>query len=88
MNGLALMASVITHVVVAKTKSTLFTGPSGASAHSSVENTASASSVAMPALAMTSCFLRSASFQVSPVSVYRNGHMTRNATPMVGTRTP
>ena len=62
--------------------------PSGASAQSRVENTASMSSAAMPAEAMTSCLRRSASFQVSLVSVYRNGHNTRNATPMVGTRTP
>ena len=36
-------------------------------------------SVAMPAEAMIICFLRSASFHVSPTSVYRKGQSTRNA---------
>ena len=59
----------ITQVVLAKTKNTLLAAPSGDSAHSSVEITASISSAPMPAAAMTSCLRRSASFQVSLVSV-------------------
>ena len=69
MNGLRLIASVITQVVLASTKKTFFAAPSGESAQQSVAITASISSAPMPAAAITSCLRRSASFQVSLVSV-------------------
>ena len=66
----------------------LFIAPSGVITQSSVAKQASASSASTPAEAMAICFFRSASFQVSLVSVYRKGHITRKASPIAGTRTP
>jgi hypothetical protein len=66
----------------------LFIGPSPATAHASVANSARVSSAAMPAAEIAKRCPDCVSFQLSPVSVYSTGHMTRKATPIVGTRSP
>ena len=69
MNGLALMPTVSTQLVVARKKSALRSAPSSHRLQASVANPASANSVAIPAAAMRNRSRRSASFQDSDVSV-------------------
>ena len=88
MNGLAFTTKVIIQVVVAKINNIYFTLPSGVIAQSNVANTAMTNSATIPADAIAICLRQSASFQVSPVSVYIMGAKTINATPIVGTLTP
>ncbi|MCY1559881.1 hypothetical protein D9M68_969630 [compost metagenome] len=69
MNGLALMASVMIQLVVARKNMPLRNAPSGARLQSKVARLARASSTAMPALAMARRWRGSLSRQLSPVSV-------------------
>ena len=69
MNGLALMATVPTQLMVASTKADERIGPSGNRAQARVAQAATISSVAMPALATCSRCNRSVRRQVSLVSV-------------------
>lgn len=69
MNGLALMASVATQVVVASMNAPPRSGPSGSRLQASVANAASAISLNMPAAPIQSRSRRAGTFQASVVSV-------------------
>jgi len=69
MNGLALMITVDSQVVVASMKAIDFGVPSGSSAQARVAHTAMSSSQTTPAAATCRRCRRSVSFQTSLVSV-------------------
>ena len=69
MNGLALISTVLTQVVVASRKAIARSGPSGSQTQASMAQTAMVSSVAIPAAATFRRWSRRVSFHTSLVSV-------------------
>ena len=88
MNGLKLIARVNIQEMAAMKKTALLIGPSGKKLQINVASPASPSSAIIPAAPIERRLRREMSFQDSLVSVNSTGHMTRKATPILGTFTP